>query len=180
MRAGSTAAIGGIHAVTSANALHYACLTAADPQVRFLLLLQAVGWMGQYRTWLGTRPDGLRHFSITDLEPSTEATPLDRSLAEIFAGIPANPDASAVRVLRLASDPGHRQAFLSTALRLTSAKVNEVHYYKYLAALIEDIPLVSPEWQPHLAAATVYYLKGSNDPDPVPMKRAREALRSLA
>jgi hypothetical protein len=24
----------------------------------------------------------------------------------------------------------------------------EVHYYKYLAAVIEDAPLVNPEWQP--------------------------------
>jgi hypothetical protein len=39
--------------------------------------------------------------------------------------------------------------------------------------------LVSPNWQPHLLATTVYYTKGTNDPDPAPMKRAREALRSL-
>ena len=32
-------------------------------------------------------------------------------------------------------------------------KADEVHYYKYLAAVIEDVPLVSPEWQPHLLAA---------------------------
>ncbi|MGH8245125.1 MAG: hypothetical protein ACREUU_01690, partial [Gammaproteobacteria bacterium] len=59
------------------------------------------------------------------------------------------------------------------------AKANEVHYYKYLAALIEDIPLMSSEWQPHLLAAMVYYVKGSGDPEPAPMKRARQALRAL-
>ena len=66
-----------------------------------------------------------------------------------------------------------------SALRFTAAKINEVHYYKYLAALIEDVPLVSAEWQPHLLATTVYYVKGSNDPEPATMKRAREALRAL-
>ncbi|MBI3698290.1 MAG: hypothetical protein HY238_26060 [Acidobacteria bacterium] len=180
MRARGGAALVGIHAVTSANALHYAYLAAPDPQDRFLLLLQAVGWMGQFRTWAGTRQDSLRPFSITDMEPGGDAAPLDRTLTETFAGIPSNPDASAARVFRLAKDLPARQAFLAAALRLTSAKVNEVHYYKYLAALIEDVPLVSPEWQPHLLAATVYYVKGSNDPEPAPMKRAREALRALA
>jgi hypothetical protein len=57
--------------------------------------------------------------------------------------------------------------------------VDEVHYYKFLAALIEDVPLVSIEWQPYLLATTVYYVKGSNDPEPPAMKRACEALRAL-
>src|SRR5438093_5315470 len=47
MCAGGGAALASVHAVTSANALHYAYTAASDPQVRFLLLLQAVGWMGQ-------------------------------------------------------------------------------------------------------------------------------------
>jgi len=180
MRAQGGAVLVGIHAVTSANALHYAYLAAPDPQDRFLLLLQAVGWMGQFRTFAGTRQDGLRSFPITDLEPSGDTGPLDRILTETFAGIPSNLDAAAARVLRLAPDLPSRQAFLATSLRFTSAKVNEVHYYKYLAALLEDISLVSPDWQPHLLAAVVYYGKGSGDPEPAPMKRAREALRALA
>lgn len=180
MRASGGAALVGIHAVTSANALHYAYMASTDPQVRYLLVLQAVGWMGQFRKWAGARPENLRAFPITGLEPSAEAAQLDRTLEETFAGIPSNLDASAARVFRLAGDLPARQAFLSAALRLTSAKANEVHYYKYLAALIEDIPLMSPEWQPHLLAATVYYVKGSNDPEPAAMKRAREALRGLA
>jgi hypothetical protein len=179
MRARGSAALASIHAVTSANALHYAYLTAPDPQDRLLLLLQAVGWIGQFRTWAGTRPDSLRPLQITDMEPGADSAPLEQGLSETFAGIPSKPDASAARVFRLARDLPARQAFLAGALRLASAKADEVHYYKYLAALIEDVPLVSPEWQPHLLAAMVYYLKGANDPEPVPSKRAREALRRL-
>lgn len=180
MRARGGAALVGIHAVTSANALHYAYLAAPDPRDRFLLLLQAVGWMGQFRKWAETRQESLRPLLITDMEPSADTAQLDRTLAETFAGIPSKPDASAARVFRLAHDLPARQAFLAAALRLTLAKANEVHYYKYLAALIEDVPLVSSDWQPHLLAATVYYVKGSNDPEAGPMKRAREALRALA
>ena len=180
MRARGGAALASIHSVTSANALHYGYLAAPDPKIRFLLLLQAVGWMGQFRTWAGSNRDNLRPFRITDLEPSADNVPLDRALAETFAGIPSNPDSSAARVFRLAGELSARQAFFAAALRFTAAKVNEVHYYKYLAALIEDVPLVSPGWQPHLLAATVYYTKGANDAEPAPMKRAREVLRALA
>ena len=121
----------------------------------------------------------MRALEITELEPSPESAPLDRMLNEIFAGIPSNPDASAARVMRLSADLSSRQAFFSMALRYTIAKVDEVHYYKYLAALIEDVPQVSPEWQARLLAAAVYYLKGPANPEPVPMQRAREALRAL-
>jgi hypothetical protein len=174
MRASGGAALGSIHSVTSANALHYAYLAAPDPQVRYLLLLQAVGWMGQFRTFAGTKPENLRAFSITEMEPSPESA----TVAEIFAGIPSKPADAAARTFRLVREQPARQAFLSTALRYTAAKINEVHYYKYLAALMEDIPQVSAEWQPHLLATTVYYVKGSNDPEPAAMKRAREALRA--
>jgi hypothetical protein len=114
------------------------------------------------------------------MEPSTEAVPLDRAITETLAAVPLKLDASAAGVLRLARDLPARQAFLAAALRLTLTKADEVHYYKYLAAVIEDISLVSPEWQPHFLAAAVYYMKGANDPEPATMKRAREALRALA
>jgi hypothetical protein len=175
MRARRGAAIVGIHAVTSANALHHAYLVASAPETRLLLLLQAVGWMGQFRKWAETRED-LRAFPITELEPAAES---DSALAEIFSAIPSKPDVSAGRVLRLARDTAGRQAFVADALRLTLAKADEVHYYKYLAALVEDCALVNSEWQPHLLAAMVYYAKGSSDPESAPMKRAREALGHL-
>jgi hypothetical protein len=179
MRARSSAGIVGVHAVTAVNALHHGYLVTSEAEVRYLLLLQAVGWMGQFRKWAETREADLRPFAITDMEPSADTVPLDRAVTETFAGIPANLDASAARVFRLAPDLQARQAFLTAALRSTLAKADEVHYYKYLAAVFEDAPLVSPDWLPHFLAATVYYVKGSNDPEAAPMKRAREALRAL-
>ena len=79
----------------------------------------------------------------------------------------------------LAKDLQARRAFLANAVRLILMMADEVHYYKYLAAIIEDVPLVSAGWQPHLLAATVYYAKGTEDPESQPMKHAREALRAL-
>ncbi len=176
MRARRGAALASIHAVTSANALHYAYNSAADPRDRYLLLLQAVGWIGQFRSFSAANPDNLRAVNILELEAAPAAGPVE----EILARIREQPDESAARVLRLARDLPARRVFLAAAMRAGLGKVDEVHYYKFLAALIEDLPLVSPEWQPHLAATTVYYLKGPADAEPAPMKRAREALRNLA
>src|SRR5262249_38820682 len=128
VRARKGAALASIHGVTSANALHYAWLSASDATDRALLLLQAVGWMGQFRT--AARPDDLRESSIFELSAGDDA-PLDRTLQEIYAGVAAKPDDAAARIMRLAMDPQSRRAYLAGAIRLTATKVSEVHYYKY-------------------------------------------------
>jgi hypothetical protein len=174
MRVRGPAGIVGIHAVTAANGLHYAYLAASDRQLRLLMMLQAAGWAVQFRKWAQAREENLRQFEITNLEPAGEDAKED-----VFATPRAAIDGCAGQVLRLARDLPARQAFMSAALRLTIGKADEVHYYKYLAALIEDISLVSAEWQPHLTAATLYYMKRSGDPEPEVVKRARQAVKTL-
>jgi hypothetical protein len=176
MRVGSGGAIVGIHGVTSANALHHAYLTASTAASRLLLLLQAAGWMAQFRTWAASREKELLPLSITELKPQAEPADIETILSRPVSEM----ERAASEVLLLASDLPKRQALLAGALRTTIPKANEVHYYKYLAALIEDMPLVSAEWQPHLAAASVYYMKRPDDPEPEPMTRARKALRMLS
>jgi hypothetical protein len=175
MRARRNAAIVGIHAVTSANALHYAYNEASSVASRLLLLLQAAGWMAQFRTWAQSREESLPDLSLADLAPDAEAAGPD----EVLSRPASETDKAASEVLHLARDYASRQKFLTGALRLTIPRANEVHYYKYLAAVIEDIPLVSAEWQPHLTAATLYYMKRPDDPEPESISRAREALRRL-
>lgn len=171
LRSNSRMVIGGIHAVSSANALRYAFTAATDPRTRLLLTLQGVGWMGQFRQWGDETPGGMRKLPITDLEPAS-----DGSVSDVLAAIPGKLDSAGAGAMRAARDLTARQALLSGLVRLNIAKADEVHYYKYLAALLEDIGQVSPEWQPHLCAAAVYYAKGPADPDPEPMQRARAAL----
>ena len=180
MRVSGGATITGVHAVTSCNGLHHAYLSATDPAIRLLVLLQSVGWMGQFRTWAETRKDGVRNFSIDEMEPSTAKVESESAALDALANVASNTDDSAARVMRLARSAQSRQAFLSTATRFTLGKADEVHYYKYLASLIEDIPLVSAEWQPHLVASVAYYCKGSKDTEPVWAQRARAALGALA
>ena len=68
-----------------------------------------------------------------------------------------------------------RSSDIAEQLRHISPKANEVHFYKFPAALIEDIPLVSAKWRPHLASAMSCYTKGPADPqtEAEAMRRAR-------
>ncbi|MBI4910412.1 MAG: hypothetical protein HY820_42735 [Acidobacteria bacterium] len=174
MRSRGGASLASIHAVTSANGLHYGFQAAQDPHTRLFLLLQSVGWMGQFRA--AANPANLRDCDITTVEAEASQ---DKPVEETFAEMRTNADRASRLLLGVARDNTSRQSFLNTALRHTVAKVSEVHYYKYLAALIEDAPQVSARWQPHVWAAAAYYVKGPGDGEPAWAKRAREALHGL-
>jgi hypothetical protein len=174
MRARGGSSLASVHCITSVNALHYAFLSAQDARTRAMLLLQGVGWVGQFRTVAAQNPANLRPFDISALE-STEGKTAD----DVFGSLPANADVASQNLFSVAKDLNARRQFVSASLRHTASKVNEVHYYKYLAALVEDVPLVSEPWQPHIMATAAYYTKGPADEEPMWAKRTREALRSL-
>ena len=181
MRASGANTFTGVHAVTAANGLHVAYLSAADPRLRYLLLLQGVGWMGQFRHFAEEKPELMRRLSIDELEPSPP--PKDASnfqrLDDVMAAIPARPAAAAADILALAPIQEWRTRYLNGLIRNSITKADEVHFYKYLVSLLETLPLVSTAWQPHLLAATAYYAKGTGDPEPVWAQRTREALRTV-
>jgi hypothetical protein len=169
----------GVHPVTSANALHQAFLHSQNPNTQLLLLLQAVGWMGQFNKVENADGTGLRKRFVTDLAPADLAAKTETALPEALADVSTRRDLAASKVFRLGQDAVTAQAFMAAVRRLTFAKADEPHFYKYPAALFEDHRLVSPAWQPHLLAATVYYLKGPDAADSPVMRRTREAVRSL-
>ncbi len=180
MRASGANTFTGVHAVTAANGLHVAYLSAADPRLRYLLLLQGVGWMGQFRQFAEAKPELMRSLAIDELEPARPSyankfQPLD----DIMAAIPARPADAAAMILALEPDLELRSRYLSGLMRNSITKADEVHFYKYLVSLLETLPLVSPTWQPHLLAATAYYAKGTGDPEPAWAQRTREALRTV-
>ena len=177
MRASGANTFAGVHAVTAANGLHAAYLAAADPRLRFLLLLQGVGWMGQFRQFAEAKPEHLQRLAIDELEPAAGGT--GPAIEETLAAIPAKPATAAALILRLADRPDTRRTYLNSVLRHSITKADEVHFYKYLVSLLETLPLVSAAWQPHLLAATAYYAKGAGDPEPAWAQRTREALRTV-
>ncbi|MBS1824723.1 MAG: hypothetical protein JST93_05345 [Acidobacteria bacterium] len=83
-----------------------------------------------------------------------------------------------LNILALTNLPNNRHEILNTTMQHTFLKADEVHYFKYLAALIEDSRLVSPQYQPSLLAAIPYYAKTQADPITPAMRLAQDELRS--
>ena len=168
----------GVHAVTAANGLHVAFLSASDARLRLLLLLQGIGWIGQFRHFAASKKEHLQQLAIDELAPAAETAAVS-TVEEAVAAIPGKPSAAASLILNLAKDSPSRRLYLNTVMRLSITKADEVHFYKYLVSLLESLPLVSTVWQPHLVAATAYYAKGPADPEPAWAQRTRDAIRTL-
>jgi hypothetical protein len=190
-----------LHSNTSASALHHAFRTSGSPRTRLLVLLQAVAWTGD-KTASELRDGSLRPVAVATLPPPRAALPAGdgEAVAEVFALLPArhyewdarartavttygvreDADEACRKVFALARDrpeavPIFRQAAQSWMCRKAST---DAHDYKFLAAMLEEAECVSPEWQPHLLAASVHFLHGDQSPDNSAARQAREALGS--
>ncbi len=166
-----------IHAVTSANGLHYAFNAATADRTRLLILLQAVGWMAQFVTFISG--DNRRPFPDRRLERMTPAElPADSAAAigEIAENLQSKPDLAARQAFAYAQGQYPTSALFTAARRLIVAKAEESHRYKFPAAAMEDLNLISPRWRAHFLAAMTYYLPGDSTPDSAEVKNARAAL----
>jgi hypothetical protein len=189
-----------LHSNTSTNALHYAYRTCTIPATRLLVLLQAIAWAAD-KTAGDRNSRSLRDLSIIDL-PGQETVPerltSAEAVTEVFAQLPsrhyrwdagsrkavlaygsrADADAACRKVFTLTrSRPGAGALFVQAAHSWLCRKAsNDTHEYKFLAAMFENVEWVSPEWRPHLLAASVHYLHGSQSPDNEVVRQAREAL----
>jgi hypothetical protein len=188
-----------LHANTSTNAMHYAFRTATVPATRLLVLLQAVAWATD-RTGGDRAGGGLRDLSITDLPAIKLPASSADAIAEIFAQLPerhyrwdakkgnavltygkrADADEACRKAFALAKErPNAVPLFVQTAHSWLCRKAsNDTHEYKFLAAILENAGWVSPEWRPHLLAASVHYFHGDRSPDNPVIQQAREALRT--
>ncbi|MBL8216346.1 MAG: hypothetical protein JNK87_36850 [Bryobacterales bacterium] len=169
MRAPQARVIQGIHALTSANGLHHAYNAAADSRTRHLILLQAAGWMLQFRGQFDAFKDAPRAFSLVDLEPAASG-------ADPLALVPKDLDAASAAVVAAAADRTARLALQRELTALTVAKANEVHYLKYQVAVRENLAMAAPEWHPQLLAAAVWYTKAREDAESPIVRAARELL----
>jgi hypothetical protein len=177
--------------------LHYAFRTAAVPSTRLLVLLQAVAWATE-KTGADRASGTLRNLSITDLPTIELPNSSEDAVAEIFGQLPtrhyrwdatnrraelsygrrADADEACRKVFMLARNrPDAVPLFVQTAHSWLCRKAsNDTHEYKFLAAMLEDVRWVSPEWRPHLLAASVHYFHGDQSPDNPVIRQAREVL----
>jgi hypothetical protein len=165
-----------IHAVTSANALHYIYGASGDDTNRKLALLQAAGWQPLYRA-RNKSSDALR---IDELEPITPDGSGDDAVADIFATVNTDRGKAAQKAMSYFASGGSTDLFFAVARRLIFMKGRDSHDYKYGAAAWEEFQLASdPKWQAPLAATALGNLPGGKTEDSPLMKRARQALASV-
>ena len=176
-----------LHSNTSGNALHHLFKVCEDGRTRFLIVLQAAAWAAAFTKHEKDR-GMLRDMKLTDM-PQVElpATPGD-ALEKIFALLPPRPfqqevedrsgqDQASQLALVYGKLHGQSEDFLATARRLLIAKATiNAHDIKFPIAIFENRDWVSPRWRPHLLAASVHYLQGTQMPDNGVTQRAKDAL----
>lgn len=174
----------GVHTVTSTNALRYAYGEAGDDSTRLLLLLQGLGWMAQFRRFMGSpearlRAGPLRELDITALEPESLETTEAAAVDQVLESVGKDRDKAARQAVAYAAAFPDVTGFFDRARRLVIAKATEEHDYKYPAAIMEDYSLVSPAARGQVLATAVQYLQGSSKRDSAHMLRAREVLAGI-
>lgn len=165
----------GVHCVTSANALHYAFRMSAETETRLYLLLQGVGWMAQFGSFMSGE-DGFRDFDISGMSGADVAEGSDEGAAEILGLLDADADQAARKAYGYAHAHPDATGLVRAARSLLCNKADEVHHFKFAAAIFEDLLLVDPGWRPHMLATATYYLRGADHPDSEVVARARDAL----
>jgi hypothetical protein len=160
-----------LHAVTTANALHYAFRTSGDEETRKLLLLQAAAFLTLFR---GDRVSG-QGVEIERLEPHPLDAPGDHALEEIFADVSRDRTRAARKVSAYLRRSPKPEALMAAARRLVFLKGSDSHDYKFSSAVLEDCYHVSETWRDRYLAASVFNLPGSGEPDNDLARRTRDA-----
>lgn len=166
-----------IHAVTSANGLHYAFNAANAPRTRLLILLQAVGWMSQFVTYIAS--DSRRPFpdrKLSEMTPGALPAGQAEAITAIADNVGKKPDLAARQTLAYANSSMPISTLLRSVRKLVVAKAVGSHEYKFPAAAMEDLELISPRWRPYFLAAMTYYMPGNSTADSPEVQKARTAL----
>jgi hypothetical protein len=159
-----------LHAVTSANAMHFAFQNSSDDETRRLLLLQNAAFLAMFRG----DGDRLKPLNLDELQPpKSDKVP---TTEEIFDSLARDRLGCAQKVLAYANANPEPSDFVNAARRLVFLKGNNSHDYKFSSAVLEDYHHLSPGWRARYLASSVFNLRGSSEADNGLVKRARAAL----
>ena len=164
-----------LHAVTSANAMHYAYQACAKDRTRRLLLLQFAAFLTMFRQDPKNLEDKQERIHL--LEPAELPASSDEALESIFAEVTIDRYESARKILAFCRrDADHARQFVDNARRMLFLKGNNAHDYKFTSAVLEDFYQISPGLRESFLAASVYNLRGSGERDNPLVQRTRAAL----
>jgi hypothetical protein len=165
-----------LHAVTTANALHFAFQTSTDDTTRRLLLLQNAAFVPMFRGVMGK---DLPPSPIEQLEPIATKAGVDERdevVGEILHDVTDDKPAAAGKLLGYLKQGHDAAPLMHAARRLLFRKGDNPHDYKFSSAVFEDYGHVSPTWRDRFLATSLFMLRGSGDKDNVLVNRMRAAL----
>ena len=165
-----------LHATTATNSLFYIYRQTGKDSTRLLALLQAASWIALFRD--GTRARG-GFPDQPQIDQFEAASAVPASIGEVFDGLKQDRNQAAARVLAYARSGGDPAPFFDAARHLIFTKGTDAHDFKFADSAFEDFKYASPNVRSQLLAASVYYLRGSREPDSPLLQRTREALAIL-
>jgi hypothetical protein len=172
-----------LHANTVSNALHFGFQSSGDPANRLLILLQAVSWMVMFRKLVAGRPrDSVLDAkqTILDLAPSNIPDRPEAAADEVLAARSERPAEAVRKGFAFGRRHPGSDALRRAGGRLLPLKASwDPHNLKFPVAMFEKHEWVSPEWRPHLLAATILSFPGPDSDDNPVVYQVREALRKL-
>lgn len=171
-----------LHTITGVNALHYAFRTSGDRDVRLRVLMRAVSFLCDSISSYPTKEKN--PLRITEISPLDIPAAPELAAEEIVSTPLAKPwndkpwQGAVGKALAFAQQHPDSQAFWQLQRRQVFMKTNDVHDYKFLAAIWENSRQVSARWRPCLVAASVGKVRWhAGQPDS--LLQVREALRTL-
>jgi hypothetical protein len=173
-----------------ANALHHAAATCKEPSLRLFCLLEAVEWACTFLS-ITRRQNELTELKITEIEERESPVVVWDALEEIFSALPPRRSHHWFRdrsgqlqglkcAYAFARQHADHRPFLQRARHLLCTKSTEdAHDFKLPVASFENYANASELWRPHLLAASVYNLHGTQMEDNRCLQEAREGLREI-
>lgn len=166
----------GLHALTTANALHYAYQASGDDATRRMLLLQSCAFLPMFRKSAQGRGE-VRDLSVDDMQSAElDSQTAEGAVEEIFADVSRDRGIAAAKIRSFMQAGGNANQVIDAARRLVFLKGRDAHDYKYSSAVLEDYFHTSPEWRDLFLALSVFNLRGSGERDNSLVKRTRAAL----
>ena len=159
-----------LHATTTANAMHYCYLMAAEDRARRLQLLQAVAFMARFRS-LVESDRRTRNRLIDDIDPLPAA-----GLDEIFRTLGRSRHESVRQALGWLAAGGDAAALGARARWYATLKNVGTHDIKFIEAMLENHQWMRLPWRNEFLASGLMYTNGSGDRDDVVVIKALELL----
>ena len=163
-----------VHALTSANAFHYAFRHARAETTQLLALLQSAAFMPAFRRSVGNARADLR---IEELEPLAVSGNGAEALREAFSELPHDRISGARKALRYLQQGGSADRFAASARRHLARNGRGSHEFKFAEAALENYGRMAPgAWRDRVLSASMAYFTG---PATAPSPVAQRALQLL-